>query len=46
MGWAWRGKKEGGVEGKKEEGGEAFTPRLLIPLLKGFCSIMLDSFRK
>lgn len=25
---------------------EAFTPRLLIPLLKGFCSIMPDSFRK
>lgn len=32
----------GGVKG----GGEAFTPRLLILLLKGFCSIMPDSFRK
>lgn len=32
----------GGVEGVRE----AFTPRLLIPLLKGFCSIMPDSFRK
>lgn len=25
---------------------EAFTPSLLIPLLKGLCSIMPDSFRK
>lgn len=44
--WWWglegeeRGKEGCGV------GGEAFTPRLLIPLLKGFCSIMPDSFRK
>lgn len=35
-GWAWRGREEG----------EAFTPSLLIPLLKGLCSIMPDSFRK
>lgn len=38
------GLMKGGVEGGR--GGEAFTPRLLIPLLKGFCSIMPDSFRK
>lgn len=42
---AWGGR--GGKRGRwSEEGGEAFTPRLLIPLLKGFCSIMPDSFRK
>lgn len=35
----------GGVR-RGGRGGEAFTPRLLIPLLKGFCSIMPDSFRK
>lgn len=35
-----RRRKEGGIRGR------LFTPRLLIPLLKGFCSIMPDSFRK
>lgn len=30
----------------REVGVRLFTPRLLIPLLKGFCSIMPDSFRK
>lgn len=40
--------EKGGVmrRGCRRRGGEAFTPRLLIPLLKGFCSIMPDSFRK
>ena len=39
-------KKKEEEEEEEEEGVRAFTPRLLIPLLKGFCSIMPDSFRK
>lgn len=43
-----RGSDEGGVDEEEERRGvsEPFTPRLLIPLLKGLCSIMPDSFRK
>ena len=49
--WWWGGDGKGVVwkkeeEEEEEEGARAFTPRLLIPLLKGFCSIMPDSFRK
>lgn len=38
--------REEGREGGREVGARLFTPGLLIPLLKGFCSIMPDSFRK
>lgn len=41
-----RGSDEGGVDEEEKGVSEPFTPRLLIPLLKGLCSIMPDSFRK
>lgn len=41
--WVYRGREEGGGGSPVSE---AFTPRLLIPLLKGLCSITPDSFRK
>lgn len=47
-GWSWSVGKAWNTEGGREWRGntEPFTSRQLIPLLKGLCSIMPDSFRK